>query len=107
MDEHPSSDASAGPISAPTLDCMLQPHLYGEMEWIDIVDPTENDLLTVAKKYGLRRPNLDDATRRAERPTLRRHADHAYLVAFSGQLAEIDMYIGPTWLVTVRRHDPE
>jgi magnesium transporter len=37
---------------------------------------------------------------------MRRFEDHVYIVAFSGSLAEIDMYLGPEWLITVRRHDP-
>jgi len=77
------------------------------MEWVDIIDPTEDDLLQVSQSYGLRRPTFDEATRRSARPTLRRFEDHAYLVAFSGKLAEIDVWIGPTWLVTVRHHDPD
>ena len=76
------------------------------MEWIDIVDPTLEDLAAVANQYGLDDGTFDEAHRRAARPTLQVYPDHAYLVAFSGDLAEIDMFIGPTWLVTVRRHDP-
>jgi len=38
---------------------------------------------------------------------MQRFADHAYVVAFSGGLAEIDMYVGDGWFVTIRRHDEE
>jgi magnesium transporter len=38
---------------------------------------------------------------------MRRFEDHVYVVAFSGSLAEIDMYLGPAWLITIRRHDPD
>ena len=38
---------------------------------------------------------------------MHRFEDHVYIVAFSGTLAEIDMYLGPTWFITVRRHDPD
>lgn len=86
---------------------MLTTHRYGEVEWVDVVDATDEDLLTVAATYGLRENTFDEANRRAQRPTLQRYVDHAYLVAFSGSLAEIDMYLGPTWFVSVRRHDPE
>ena len=77
------------------------------MEWIDIVDPLDEELESVAAKYNLSTSTFDETRRRAARPTLRRFNDHAYIVAFSGELAEIDMYLGPTWLITVRRHDPE
>ncbi|MEO7397565.1 MAG: magnesium transporter CorA family protein [Ilumatobacteraceae bacterium] len=86
---------------------MLTTHQYGTLQWIDIVDPSDEDLRTAADGYGLSDHTFDEANRRASRPMLQRFVDHAYLVAFSGSLAEIDMYIGPAWIVTVRRHDPD
>ena len=77
------------------------------MQWVDIVDPTGDELFQAANTYGLAEHTFEEANRRAARPTLQRFVDHAYIVAFSGKLAEIDMYIGPNWIVTVRRHDPE
>ncbi len=85
---------------------MLTTHRYGDVQWVDVVDATDDDLLTVAATYGLRENTFDEANRRAQRPTLQRYTDHAYIVAFSGSLAEIDMYLGPTWFISVRRHDP-
>ena len=84
---------------------MLTTHRYGDVEWIDIVDATEHELASVAHQFRLHERAFDEASRRSARPTLQRFDDHAYLVAFSWSLAEIDMYLGPTWLVTVRRHD--
>ena len=86
---------------------MLTTHRFSDMEWIDLVDATDDELIQVAEQYSLGYNTFDEAHRRAARPTLRRFADHAYLVAFSGRLAEIDMYLGPTWLITIRRHDPD
>jgi len=90
---------------------MLTTHRYGQgansVEWVDVVDPTDEDLQTVAATYGLQDRTFEEANRRALRPTLQRYADHAYIVAFSGTMAEIDMYIGPTWFISVRRHDPD
>ncbi len=86
---------------------MLTSHTYADMQWVDIVDPTEDDLRQARDTYHLATHAFEEANRRAPRPTMQRFVDHAYVVAFSGTLAEIDMYIGPTWLVTVRRHDPE
>src|SRR3954470_10739322 len=76
----------------------------GGVTWIDIVDPTFDELDDLAQRYGLSQRTFDEAHRRAARPTMHRFEDHAYVVAFSGSLAEIDMYIGPSWLITVRRH---
>ena len=75
--------------------------------WIDVVDPTIEELDVLARQYGLADQTFEEAYRRAARPTMRRFEDHVYVVAFSGSLAEIDMYLGPEWLITVRRHDPE
>jgi magnesium transporter len=75
--------------------------------WIDIVDPAVDELDELARQYGLAESTFDEAYRRAARPSMRRYEDHVYVVAFSGSLAEIDMYLGPDWLITVRRHDPD
>ena len=75
--------------------------------WIDVIDPEEAELDALARQYGLADRTFDEAWRRAARPSMRRFEDHVYVVAFSGSLAEIDMYLGPTWLITIRRHDPD
>ena len=75
--------------------------------WIDVIDPEEAELDALARQYGLADRTFDEAWRRAARPSMRRFEDHVYVVAFSGSLAEIDMYLGPAWLITIRRHDPD
>jgi len=84
-------------------------HTFGDptVTWIDVVDATEEELELLADQYDLADRTFDEAHRRAARPTMQRFDDHAYVVAFSGSLAEIDMYLGPNWLITVRRHDPD
>jgi magnesium transporter len=79
----------------------------GGVDWYDFVDPSDEDLRAIAEKFGLRNRTFEEVNRRAKRPTLQRYEDHAYLVAFSGTMTEIDMYIGPEWLVTVRCHLPD
>ena len=74
--------------------------------WLDVQDPTDEELDALARAYGLAARSFDEANRRAARPTMHRFEDHVYVVAFSGSLAEIDMYLGPTWLITIRGHDP-
>jgi magnesium transporter len=92
---------------------MQTTHRFGEaagapiVTWIDVVDPTVEELDVLAGQYGLAQRTFDEAHRRAARPTMHRFDDHAYVVAFSGSLAEIDMYLGPTWFITVRRHDAD
>jgi magnesium transporter len=65
------------------------------------------ELEDLAAQYSLASRTFDEAHRRAARPTMHRFEDHVYIVVFSGSLAEIDMYLGPDWLITVRRHDPD
>jgi magnesium transporter len=87
---------------------MKTTHKFGDpcVTWIDVVDPEVAELEVLADEYGLADRTFDEAYRRAARPSMRRFEDHVYIVAFSGTLAEIDMYLGPEWLITVRRHDP-
>ena len=86
---------------------MITQHRFGDTLWIDVVDPTEDELLELATQQGLDPLVFDEAHRRAARPMLRRVDGHAYLVAFSGSMAEIDMWLGDRWFMTVRRHDDE
>jgi magnesium transporter len=80
-------------------------HLVDGTTWIDVVDPTPAELEELAAQHGLAQRTFDEAHRRAIRPTMHRFPDHVYVVAFSGALAEIDMWAGDGWFVTVRRHD--
>ena len=90
---------------------MITTHTFGsadhEIVWLDVVDTDEAELDELALRYDLAQRSFDEANRRAARPKLQRFDDHCYIVAFSGALAEIDMYLGPSWLITVRRHDDE
>lgn len=86
---------------------MKTEHSAGTVTWTDVVDPTADELTQLITTYGLGDRTFDEAHRRAARPMMRRYNDHAYIVAFSGSLAEIDMYLGADWFITVRRHDEE
>jgi magnesium transporter len=88
---------------------MFATHQYGSsdtpLKWVDVIDPKDEELEELAGSYQLESRAFDEARRRAARPTMQRFDDHAYIVAFSGSLAEIDIYLGPSWLITVRHHD--
>ncbi len=86
---------------------MINHHQFGDTKWIDVVDATDDELESLDQEYGLGERTFDEARRRAARPTMQRLADHTYIVAFSGSLAEIDMYLGDNWFITIRRHDEE
>ncbi|MBI4935665.1 MAG: magnesium transporter CorA family protein [Actinobacteria bacterium] len=84
---------------------MITHHDIDGVNWVDVVDPTQPELDELAEHYGLTDRTFDEAHRRAARPTMQRFDDHVYVVAFSGTHAEIDMWVGDHWFVTVRRHD--
>ena len=86
---------------------MITQHEFGATTWMDVMDPTSEELDSLDDRYGLGDRTFDEARRRAARPTMQRFADHAYVVAFSGTLGEIDMYVGDGWFITVRLHDEE
>ncbi|MDP2293763.1 MAG: magnesium transporter CorA family protein [Actinomycetota bacterium] len=86
---------------------MITDHTYGDTTWTDVVDPTAEELQSLDDRYGLGDRTFDEARRRSARPTLQRYPDHAYVVAFSGSLAEIDMYVGDCWFITIRYHDEQ
>ena len=86
---------------------VINHHRIGSTEWIDIVDPTRSELDELARERHLDERIFDEAHRRAARPTMQRSHDHVYVVAFSGTLAEVDMWAGDGWFATVRRHDED
>jgi len=86
---------------------MIVHHELDGTRWTDVVDPTTAELEQLDRDHGLGDRTFDEARRRAARPTMQRLTDHAYIVAFSGSLAEIDMYISDSWFITVRHHDED
>jgi magnesium transporter len=74
----------------------------GRLLWVDMVDPSEADLERVAAEFELHHLALEDATKHGQRPKLEHYPSHAFLVAYSGAPAEIDVFFGPDWLITVR-----
>ena len=74
----------------------------GRLVWVDVVDPTPEELTTVAEEFSLHPLALEDARKHGQRPKLEHYPTHAFLVAYSAGGAEVDLFVGPTWLVTVR-----
>jgi magnesium transporter len=93
--------------TTPTIHHVITHHDIDGVNWVDVVDPTQPELDDLAQHYALTDRTFDEAHRRAARPTMQRFNDHVYVVAFSGTHAEIDMWVGDTWFVTVRRHDED
>ncbi|HEX2039509.1 MAG TPA: magnesium/cobalt transporter CorA [Acidimicrobiales bacterium] len=70
--------------------------------WVDLSDPTEDDFRTIDREFELHPLAVEDARKHGQRPKLELYPTHAFVVAYSRALCEVDLFIGPTWLVSVR-----
>lgn len=70
--------------------------------WVDAVDPDDGELFHLRDTFGLNPLAVDDIRDRHPRPTMQYYESHALLVAYSANLVEVDLMIGPNWLITVR-----
>ncbi|MDQ3570576.1 MAG: magnesium/cobalt transporter CorA [Actinomycetota bacterium] len=70
--------------------------------WVDLLDPSDADLARIAAEFELHHLALEDAKKHGQRPKLERYPTHAFVVAYSGAPAEVDVFVGRDWLVTVR-----
>jgi len=73
--------------------------------WVDLVDPDEDDLDCIQQQFGLHPLAVEDVRKHNQRPKLEPYPDYSFLVAYSDELQEVDFFVGPLWLVTVREHD--
>lgn len=85
----------------PVADVFREP----KVRWIDVVDPTPEEIGALADKYGLDAMAVEDVTEAGQRPKLELYPNHAFLVAYSAQLAEVDVFIGDEWVITVRERN--
>jgi magnesium transporter len=79
--------------------------------WVDAVDPTPEELSALQAAFGLHELSIEDSRRWGQRAKLERFRDHDFIVAHGvslnaeGELEdrEIHLYVGPSFLATVRR----
>src|SRR3954452_19851634 len=74
----------------------------GVVLWADLHDPTDADFELIQYEFSLHPLAMEDARNHGQRPKLEHYPTHAFVVAYSSDLSEVDLFIGPTWLVTVR-----
>ena len=77
------------------------PHLL----WVDVVEPSEDDLTCLQDEFGLHPLAMEDVRKHHQRPKLENYPSHAFLVAYSADLQEVDLFIGPTWVISVRESE--
>jgi magnesium transporter len=73
--------------------------------WVDMVDPTDAELDQVGDEFELHPLAMEDAKKHGQRPKFERYPTHAFVVAYSNPTAEVDLFVGRDWLVTVRERD--
>ena len=76
-----------------------------ELLWVDVADPSEDDLKCLEKEFSLHPLAMEDVRERHQRPKLEKYPSHAFIVVYSCELQEVNIFIGPTWVITVREHD--
>jgi magnesium transporter len=79
----------------------------GLARWIDVVDPTSEELEHLTRDFGLHPMAVEDVTETGQRPKLEIYSNHAFLVAYSAALAEVDIFVGPDWVLTVRERNEQ
>jgi len=79
----------------------------GELVWVDVLDPSEEDFDRLINEFGLHPLAVEDAREHGQRPKLEHYAEHSFVVAYSKEMAEVDLFIGPSWLVTIRERNPD
>ncbi|MDQ3980986.1 MAG: magnesium/cobalt transporter CorA [Actinomycetota bacterium] len=72
------------------------------MLWVDVCGPTDEDLNCLQEEFALHPLAIEDVRHRQQRPKLELYGDHAFIVAYTSQLHEVDFFWGPNWLVSVR-----
>jgi magnesium transporter len=76
--------------------------------WVDVSDPTEEDLRTIAREFGLHPLAIEDCRNRHQRPKVDEYAGYYFVVLYeatqlSGRiaLAELAIFLGRDYVVTV------
>ncbi|HEV3401368.1 MAG TPA: CorA family divalent cation transporter, partial [Acidimicrobiales bacterium] len=77
----------------------------GRLLWVDVSEPVDSDLECLRAEFSLHPLALEDVRHRHQRPKLEQYPTHSFLVAYTGQLQEVDIFVGPSWVVSVREGD--
>ena len=88
-------------------DLIVEP---GSRVWLDLADPSEDDLSLIEKEFGLHPLAIDDARHRNQRPKIEFYDDYFFLVVHALSLAEdnelkdseMHIVVGHRFLLTLR-----
>lgn len=98
------------PVTVADTAAMLRDQ-QGAMAWIGLYRPDENQLLALAEEFGLHEVAVEDAIVAHQRPKLERYDETLFVVLRAAtyldeieevEFGEIHVFVGPTFVVTVR-----
>ncbi len=78
-----------------------------QLVWADTAAPSEDDLTVLQEEFSLHPLAMEDVRERHQRPKLEHYPTHAFLVAYTAEGKEVDVFIGPTWMITVREDEKD
>lgn len=93
---------------------MISTYKHGKLTWIDLENPTQNEVKTISEKYNIDPTVADDLLTPSIRPTIELKKDYIYLVLYfpdtnlekneikTDQINEIDFVIGKKFIITNR-----
>ena len=81
--------------------------------WLDLFDPTMQDLQVVVEEFGLHPLAVEDAVHDHQRPKIDRYQSHLFATVYATAVnddcdvatAEISMFVAPRALITVRKSE--
>lgn len=76
-----------------------------QLVWVDVAAPDQEDLAVVQEEFSLHPLAMEDVRERHQRPKLEHYPSHAFIVAYTAERREVNFFVGPTWLITVREDD--
>jgi magnesium transporter len=100
------ADGAAREIDPSTIDELLRDHR--SVLWLDVQDPTDDDIDLLRREFGFHELALEDALRGRQRPKVDGYGDYYFIVIYSaavddGHIAtrEIHCFWGKDYLVTL------
>jgi magnesium transporter len=76
-----------------------------QLVWVDVSAPDEADLALLQEEFSLHPLAMEDVRERHQRPKLEHYSDHAFIVGYTAENKELDFFIGPSWLITIREDE--
>jgi magnesium transporter len=73
-----------------------------ELLWVDLAEPSPDDLHQVAEEFSLHPLALEGAIEVGERTKLDRYPTHEFLVLYDSTGTKIAVFVGTCWIISVR-----